>query len=55
MRKIDMIVVHCSGSRCNHPYTVEQLRHDHVEVNGWFDSAIIIILRARARYMSAVR
>ncbi len=37
MRKIDMIVVHCSGSRCNHPYTVEQLRHDHVEVNGWFD------------------
>ena len=32
-----MIVVHCSGSRCNHPYTVEQLRHDHVEVNGWFD------------------
>ena len=37
MRKIDMIVVHCSGSRCNHPYTVEQLRHDHVDVNGWFD------------------
>ena len=33
MRKIDMIVVHCSGSRCNHRYTLEQLRHDHVVVN----------------------
>ena len=37
MRKIDMIVVHCSGSRCNHRYTLEQLRHDHVVVNGWRD------------------
>ena len=36
MRKIDMIVVHCSGSRCNHPYTMQQLHHDHVVVNGWF-------------------
>jgi len=43
-----MIVVHCSGSRCNHPYTVEQLRHDHVEVNGWFDIGYHY-------YMSAVR
>ena len=32
-----MIVVHCSGSRCNHRYTLEQLRHDHVVVNGWRD------------------
>ena len=31
-----MIVVHCSGSRCNHPYTMQQLHHDHVVVNGWF-------------------
>jgi len=30
-----MIVVHCSGSRCNHPYTMQQLSHDHVVVNGW--------------------
>ena len=37
MRKIDMIVVHCSGSRCDHRYTLEQLRHDHVVVNGWRD------------------
>ena len=37
MRDIDMIVVHCSGSRCNHRYTLEQLRHDHVVVNGWRD------------------
>ena len=37
MRDINMIVVHCSGSRCNHPYTMEQLWHDHVVVNGWRD------------------
>ena len=30
-----MIVVHCSATRCNHPYTVHQLYHDHVEVNHW--------------------
>ncbi len=34
-RMIQMIVVHCSATRCNRPYTVEQLRHDHVEVNHW--------------------
>ena len=32
-REITMIVVHCSATRCNHPYTVHQLYHDHVEVN----------------------
>lgn len=37
MREIDMIVVHCSATRCNRTYTVEQLRHDHVVVNGWRD------------------
>lgn len=30
-----MIVVHCSATRCNRPYTLEQLEHDHVKVNGW--------------------
>lgn len=34
-RKITMIVVHCSATRCNHPYPVQQLFHDHVEVNHW--------------------
>lgn len=34
-REITMIVVHCSATRCNHPYTVYQLYHDHVEVNHW--------------------
>ena len=34
-REITMIVVHCSATRCNHPYTVHQLYHDHVEVNHW--------------------
>ena len=37
MRDIDMIVVHCSGSRCNHRYTMEMLRYDHVHNNGWTD------------------
>jgi len=45
MRKINMIVMHCSASRCNRRYTLEQLRHDHVEVNGWTDSATITISR----------
>lgn len=34
-REITMIVVHSSATRCNHPYTVHQLYHDHVEVNHW--------------------
>ena len=35
MRKISMIVIHCSATRCNQSYTVQQLFHDHVEVNHW--------------------
>ena len=34
-RLITMIVVHCSATRCNQPYPVLQLFHDHVEVNHW--------------------
>lgn len=34
-RTIQMIVIHCSATRCNRPYTVAQLYHDHVEVNHW--------------------
>lgn len=30
-----MIVLHCSATRCDRPYTVQQLYHDHVEVNHW--------------------
>lgn len=37
MREINMIVVHCSATRCNRRYTLEQLRHDHVVVNHWRD------------------
>ena len=37
MRDIDMIVVHCSGSRCDHRYTMKMLRYDHVHNNGWTD------------------
>lgn len=35
MRKINMIVVHCTATRSNQSYTVAQLYHDHVEVNHW--------------------
>ncbi len=35
MRKITMIVIHCSATRSNRDYTVQQLYHDHVEVNHW--------------------
>ena len=34
-RKITLIVIHCSATRCNRQYTVQQLYHDHVEVNHW--------------------
>lgn len=34
-RLITMIVVHCSATRCNQPYPVQLLFHDHVEVNHW--------------------
>lgn len=34
-RLITMIVVHCSATRCNQPHPVQQLFHDHVEVNHW--------------------
>ena len=36
MRDIDMIVVHCSGSRCDHRYTMKMLRYDHVHIFGIF-------------------
>ena len=29
MRKIDLIVIHCSATRCDRNYPVEQLRADH--------------------------
>ena len=28
-RKINLIVIHCSATRCNQRYTVDQLRDDH--------------------------
>lgn len=35
MRKIDMIVVHCSATRSNHPFTVEMLIRSHAECFGF--------------------
>lgn len=37
MRKIDLIVIHCSATRAGRPYTPEQLERDH-KARG-FDSA----------------
>ena len=34
-KMITMIVLHCSATRCNRTYSVQQLYHDHVEVNRW--------------------
>ena len=31
------LVVHCSATPVTRDYTVAQLRHDHVDVNGWDD------------------
>ena len=35
MRLITMIVIHCSATRITQNYTVQQLYHDHVEINHW--------------------
>lgn len=37
MRKITLIILHCSGSRCDRRYTFEQCRHDHIHNNHWDD------------------
>lgn len=50
-----MIVVHCSGSRCNHRYTLEQLRHDHVVVNGWRDIGYHFTSPRKVWFIPAVR
>ena len=35
MRRIDLIVVHCSATRCNQSYTVMQLIRDHADRFGF--------------------
>ena len=35
MRKIELIVVHCSASRCNQSYTLQQLIRDHQDRFGY--------------------
>lgn len=37
MRKINNIVLHCSATAPGANFTVEKLRHTHVDVNGWSD------------------
>ena len=34
-RLITMLVIHCTATRCNRRYSVQQLYHDHVVVNHW--------------------
>ena len=35
MRKIDLIVIHCSASRCNRSYSVKALIRDHADRFGF--------------------
>lgn len=49
-RMITMIVLHCSATRCNRTYSVQQLYHDHVEVNVGATSATMSISCAVARW-----
>lgn len=37
MRHISFIILHCSGTRSDRRYTVEQCRRDHIRNNGWDD------------------
>ena len=37
MRKITLIILHCSATRCNTRYTAEQCRYDHKHHLGWKD------------------
>lgn len=37
MRKVNLIVVHCSATRETDSFTVEDLRKLHVDVSGWRD------------------
>jgi len=42
MRKINQIVVHCSATRCDRPYTEADLTADHLQ-RGFSEAGIIII------------
>lgn len=35
MRRIDSIIVHCTATRPDQPYSREQMWHDHVKERGW--------------------
>lgn len=37
MRRITLIIIHCSATRCNCRYTFGQCRRDHISHNGWKD------------------
>lgn len=37
MRQITLIIIHCSATRCNHRYTFDMCRRDHIRHNGWKD------------------
>ena len=48
MRKINQIVVHCSATRCDRPYTEADLTADHLQ-RGFSEAGIIKIGRASCR------
>lgn len=37
MRRITLIIIHCSATRCNRRYTFDRCRRDHIRHNGWKD------------------
>ena len=46
MRKINQIVVHCSATRCDRPYTEADLTADHLQ-RGFSEAGIIIMYERR--------
>ena len=54
MRKINLIVLHCSATRETMEYTPEQLERDH-KARGFFRPVIIIISAVRVRSYRCVR
>lgn len=37
MRTITLIILHCSATRADRHYSMEQCRNDHIHHNGWSD------------------
>lgn len=59
-REIKLLVIHCSATRCNAPFTVEQLRQCHLQrgfkdIGYHFTSPGMVNFITVARYRKSVR